>query len=82
MPEEEHGGNGADPIPVRRQNAVLIGRCGPAHEFERAQVGGEEAQAGDPGRHLASGQEEIFAGLGESLEIEADAQDGHEIQER
>ena len=29
--EEEHGGNGADPIPVRGENTVLIGGAGPAH---------------------------------------------------
>jgi len=40
----------------------------PAHEFERAQVRGEEGKARDPSRHLASGEEEVFAGLGEALE--------------
>ena len=79
-PEEDHGGNGADPIPVNRQNAVLIGRCGPAHEFERTQVGGEETKSRDPSCHLASREEEIFAGLGEPLQVEADSEDGHEIQ--
>ena len=80
-PEDDHGGNGADPIPVHRQNAVLIGRRGPAHEFERTQVGGEETEAGHPSRHLASREEEIFAGLSEPLEVEADSEDGHEIQD-
>ena len=61
--EEQHGGDGADPIPVRGQDAVLIGGRGPAHQFQRAEVGGEEAQPGDPGRHLAAGQEEVLAGL-------------------
>ena len=78
--EEEHGGDGADPVPVRGQDAVLIGGGGPAHQFERAEVGGEEAQAGDPGRHLAAGQEEVLAGLGVALQVEADAQDGNEVQ--
>ena len=41
--QEQHGGNRADPIPVRRQNAVLIGRAGPAHQFKRAQIGGHKA---------------------------------------
>ena len=81
MPEEEHGGDGADPIPVRGQDAVLIGGGRPAHQFERAEVGGEEAEARDPGRHLAAGQEEIFAGVGEALQIEADAQHGDEIHD-
>ena len=70
--EEEHGGNGADPVPVRGQDAVLVGRAGPAHQFQRAQVGGNKAQARDPGGHFAPGHEELFAGVGAALEVEAD----------
>ena len=70
--QEEHGRNGADPVPVRGQNAVLISRARPAHQLQRAEVGGDEAQAGDPGGHLAPGHEELFAGVGAALEIEAD----------
>ncbi len=62
--EEEHRGNRADPVPVRGEDAVLVGGAGPAHEFERSEVGADEAQAGDPGGHLAAGEEELFAGVG------------------
>ena len=61
------------------QDAVLIGGGGPAHQFERAEVGGEEAQPGDPGGHLAAGQEEILAGAGLAFQIKADAEDGNEV---
>ena len=77
--QEEHGGDGAHPVPVRRKNAVLVGRAGPAHQFERAEVGRNKAQARDPRRHLASGHEKLFAGVGLALEIEADPDDHHEI---
>ena len=65
--EEKHRGNGADPIPVGGQDAVLIRGGGPAHQFERAQIGGQETEARDPGGHVAAGQEEFLAGVGESL---------------
>ena len=62
--EEEHGGDGADPVPVRGEDAVLVGGAGPAHQFERAEVGRDEAEARDPGGHFAAGHEELFAGVG------------------
>ena len=62
--EEEHGGDGADPVPVGGEDAVLVGGAGPAHELERAEVGGDEAEAGDPCGHFAAGHEELFAGVG------------------
>ena len=34
----------------------------------------------DPGCHFPPGEEKIFAGLGVSLEIEADAENGDEVQ--
>ena len=78
--QEQHGGDRADPIPVRGENAVLIGSAGPAHQFERTEVGGQEAEARDPGGHLAAGQEKVLAGLGEALQVEADSEDGNEVQ--
>ena len=78
--EKQHGWNGANPIPVRRQNAILIGRCRPPHKFERAQVGSQKTQTCDPGGHLASRQEKVFAGLRESLQVAADSQDGTKIE--
>jgi hypothetical protein len=59
-----------------------IGGGGPAHEFERAEVGGEEGEAGDPGGHFAAGQEEVVAGFGVGFEVEADAEDGDEVDGR
>ncbi len=77
--QEEHGGDGADPIPVRGQDAVLIGRGRPSHQLQGAEVGGQEAQARHPGCHLAPREEEIFAGRRPCLEVKPDAQDGHEV---
>src|SRR5450432_36072 len=78
--EEEHRRDGADPIPVSREDAVLISGAGPAHEFERAEVSGKEAESGDPRGHLAAGQEEVFTGFGKALQVKADAEDGDEIE--
>ena len=78
--EEEHRRDGADPVPVRRQNAVLVGRAGPAHQLQRAQVGRDEAEAGDPRRHLAAGEEELLAGVGLALHIKADEDHQREIK--
>ena len=72
--EEQHRRDGADPIPVRRQDSVLIGGGRPAHQFERAEVGREEAEAGNPGRHLAAGHEEVFAGARLAFQVPADGQ--------
>jgi len=52
--QEQHRRNGADPIPVRRQNVVLVGGSRPAHQFERAEIGGEKTE---------TGHEEVFAGV-------------------
>src|SRR6185437_367082 len=70
--EEDHGGDGADPVPMGGEDAVFVGGGGPAHQLERAEIGGEEAEAGDPGRHFAASEEEVFAGAGPALEVEAD----------
>ena len=78
--EKDHGGDGADPIPVRGEDAVLIGRCGPTHEFKRTQIGGEEAETSDPSGHFPAGEEEVFPGLGVVLQIEADADHRDEVE--
>ena len=62
------------------QDAVLIGGACPAHQFEGTEIGGEEAEAGDPGRHLAPGHEVILAGIGLPLQIEADRQHQREVE--
>jgi hypothetical protein len=79
--EEQHGRDGADPVPVRREDSVLIGRRGPAHEFEGAQICGKKAEAGDPRRHFATGEEEILARVGAAFQVEADGQHQHEIKD-
>jgi len=71
----------ADPIPVCRQNSVLICRARPAHQLQRAKVRRKKAQSRDPGRHFAPGHEEIFAGVGLTTKIEANAENQREIED-
>jgi hypothetical protein len=78
--EEEHSGDGADPVPVGGEDAVLVGCAGPAHELEGAEVCGDEAETGDPCGHLAAGEEELFAGVGGALHVEADEDDHREVE--
>lgn len=78
--EEEHRGNSSNPVGVRGEHAVFVGGTGPAHELERAEIGGNEAEAGDPGGHFAAGHEEVFAGVRALLQIESDAQDEGEVK--
>src|SRR5690348_17935185 len=63
------------------ENAVLVCGGGPAHQFERAEVGGEKAEAGDPGAHFAAGEEKILAGFGPALEVKAHCKHGHEVND-
>jgi len=79
--KEEHRRDGTDPVPVRGQNAVLVRRSSPAHEFEGAEVGADEAEAGDPGGHFAPGEEKLFAGVGRALDVEPDEDDQREVQD-
>src|SRR5258707_12994347 len=46
--EKQNCRNGGDPVSVRDQNSILIGRRREAHHLEPAAVGGNEAQAGNP----------------------------------
>ncbi len=80
--EKEHRGDGADPVPVRGQDAVLICSASPTHQLKRSQIGGDEAETRDPGGHLAAGQEELFAGVGGSFDVEADEENNDEIQKK
>ena len=79
--KKEHGGNGADPVPVGCEHTVLVGGAGPSHQFERAKICRDEAESGDPGSHLATGKEKIFAGFGGAFDVEADEEDDHEIKD-
>ena len=78
--KEEHGGNRANPIPVSSEDSVLVGGRRPAHQLERAQVGGEKAEAGNPGGHLPARHKEIFASIGAAFEVETDGQHQCEIK--
>ena len=42
-------------------------------------LGGDEAEAGDPGGHFAAGHEELFAGVGLAFEVEADPDHHDEV---
>ena len=45
---------------MRGQNAILIRRASPTHQFQRSQVCRDEAQARYPGCHLTAGKKELF----------------------
>ena len=79
--EEEHRGDGADPVPVRGEDSVLVGIARPAHQFERPEVGRQKREARDPGGHLAPGHEEVFTGVGLLLQVEANAQHQGEVED-
>ena len=79
--QEEHRGHGANPVPVRREQAVLVRRSGPAHQLERSHVGGKKADPGNPRRHLATRQEEVRAGVGLVLEQKTHAKDSSEVDD-
>jgi hypothetical protein len=79
--QEQHRRNGPDPVPVRRQDSVLIRRRGPTHQLQRAEIGGQKAQARHPRGHLAPGQEKLLAGFGTAFQIETDRQDETEIND-
>ena len=59
--DEHHGRDGADPVEVAGEDAVFRAAGGHPDHFLRAEVGGEEGEAGGPGRHRSAGQEEIRA---------------------
>ena len=63
-----------------RQNAVLIRRPRPAHQFQRAQIGGEKAQSRHPRGHFPARHEKIFSGIRPATQIEADSQHQREVK--
>ena len=79
--EEDHGGDGADPVEVAGDDAVLGAGGAHADHFLRAEVGGDEGQAADPGRDGAAGEEEVVGGAHVALEGEADAEDKDEVEQ-
>ncbi len=78
-PEEQDGRDRADPVPMRRQDAVLIGGSRPAHQFQGAKVSGNKAEARHPGRHFPACQEKTLATLRIALQVEANPQDHREV---
>ncbi|SPF39816.1 hypothetical protein SBA4_2420012 [Candidatus Sulfopaludibacter sp. SbA4] len=79
---EQDCGNGADPVEVRRHDAVFGARGRHADEFLRAQVGRDEGQAGDPYRNAVAGEKEIAAGGDFLAKPPPDAQDKGEIKKQ
>ena len=79
--DENHRGDGADPVKVAGHDAVLGARGAHADHFLGAEVGRDESQTADPGRQRPAGLEVIFAGFHEPLECEADAQHKSEVQQ-
>ena len=57
----------------------MIAGTSPAHQLQRAKVGGYKAHPGDPRGHLPSRHEELFAGFGGAPHIEADKEHHGEI---
>ena len=79
--DEDHGGDGADPVEVAGDDAVLGAGGGHADDLLRAEVGGDEGEAADPGGDGAAGEEEVVRGAHVALEGEADAKDKGEVDQ-
>ncbi len=62
-------------------DAVLGAGGAHADDFLRAEVGGDEGEAADPGRDGAAGEKEVVRGAHVALEGEADAQNEDEIDQ-
>ena len=62
-------------------DAIFGAAGGHADQFQRAEVGRDEGQAGDPGRDGAAGGEEVRGGLHVARQGEADADDETDINE-
>ncbi len=77
--DEHHRRDGADPIKVAGEDAVL--RAGRAHadNFLRAEVGGNKSKATDPCGYGTASQEKIRAGFHVAFEGRADAQHEREV---
>ena len=81
QPDEDHGRDRANPVEVRRRDAVFGPAGAHADDFLRAEVRRDERQAGDPGGNRAARQEEVRARLRIALEHHADAQHEREIDQ-
>src|SRR5271157_2116732 len=70
--QEQDGGNGPDQVGMRGEHPVLVGHRRPAHRLQRAEIGRNEAQPGNPGRHLAARHEEVLTGTDILLQVDPD----------
>ena len=77
--QKHHRRNGADPIKMRGGNAVFRAAGRHADQFQRAEVGGHERQAGHPRRNRTPRQEEIRRRFHVASQREADADDKHRV---
>ena len=77
--QEDHGGDGPDPVEMAGGDAVLCPAGAHADEFQGPQVGRDERQAGDPGGDGPAGLEEIGAVLHRALQRESDSQDEDDV---
>jgi hypothetical protein len=80
-PQEDHRRDRADPVEVHAGDAVLGAVRGLSEQLERAEVRGDERDAGDPRRQRAAGEEVVEAGLDLALRAEADPEDDDEVDE-
>src|ERR1022692_1860041 len=65
---------------MRSQDAILISGASPSHQLERAQIGGEKAEAGDPRCHLTARKKVVLTGIRPPLQIETDGQHQSKIE--
>ena len=79
--EEDHRGDGSEPIEMRREDSVLSAACAHSDHFLCTEIGRYERKAGDPGRNGSSGHEEIAAGFDVPFKDDADSQDEREIND-
>ena len=79
--DEDHGGDGADPVKVAGDDAVLGAGGSHADDFLGTEICGDEGEAADPGWDGTAGEEEVVAGAHETLEREANAQHKDEIDQ-
>ena len=79
--DEDHGGNGADPVEVAGDDAVLGAGGAHADDFLGAEVGGDKGKSADPGRDGAPGEKEVVAGAHVALQGKANPQHKDEVDQ-
>ena len=80
--QEDHGRDRADPVEVHGRGAVLRPVGGLPQQLQRSEVGGDEGEAGDPGRQRPAREEVVEARLDVALGREADAEHHDEVDEQ